>query len=192
MSSNDVFRRQCTDVSTYITDRSQVHKPRSFYSPKTIYISLLLLLGVIKSNPGPANPTAIRFRSLSTCCAVHNGALIDDLIHENRLDVLAVCDSRIQDDALDIMKNNTAPSKFSILHVHRPRATDIGLAKMDAFLCNNNLSAQPMKNKFLPTSQSFELQLACLQLNQILLKVVNIVRRQISMPKFLDESALDD
>ena len=94
--------------------------PRSYYSPKAIYISLLLLLGGFESNPGPANTYAIRFGSLNARSAVHKGAIIDDLIRDNQLDVLAVCEAGIRDDAHDAIKNDIAPSDFSVLHVHQP------------------------------------------------------------------------
>ena len=92
-------------------------------------MSLLSLPGCIESNPGPANTSGIRFGSLNAR-AVDKGASIDDLIRDNRLDVLAVCESWIRDDALDVIKNDIVPSDFSILLVHRPWAAGTGRVKM--------------------------------------------------------------
>jgi hypothetical protein len=194
MTAQEIFHRRFTNVFDirllYITDRSQVYMPRWYYSPNTINISLLLLLGGIESNPGPANPSGIRFGSLNICSAVNKGALIDDLVHDNRLNVLAVCESWIRDDAPDVIKNDIAPSDFSILHVHRPRAAGTGRAKMGGGLAfwYNNMSARPIRNNFSPTS--FEFQLVGLQVKHILVKVANLYRPpSSSKPKFFDEFA---
>ena len=105
--------------------------------------------------------------------------------------MLAVCESWIRDDAPDVIKNDIAPSDFSILHVHRPRVAGTGRAKMGgglAFLYNNNVSARPIRNNFSPTL--FEFQLVGLQVNHILVKVANIYRPpSSSKPKFFDEFA---
>ena len=165
--------------------------PRSSYSPNALYISLLLLLGGIESNPGPTCPSAVCFGSLHGSSAVHKGALIDDMIRDNQLDVLAVCESWIRYDAPEVIKKYIAPSDFSVLHVHRPQVAGTGRSRKGgglAFLYNKNLSARPISTKFSPTS--FELQLVGLQVNQILFKVANIYRPPSSSKStFLDEFA---
>jgi hypothetical protein len=183
---------ECIDIRLlYITNRSHIYMPRSNYSQNTIYISLLLLLGGIEANPGPANSSAVRLGSLNAGSAIHKSALIDDLIRDNRLDVLAVCESWIRDDAPDVIKKDIAPSGFSVLHVHRPPVAGTGRSKKGgglAFVYYNNMSARPISTKFSPTS--FELQLVGLQVNNILVKVANIYRPPSSSKMtFLDEFA---
>ena len=181
---------ECIDLRLlYITDRSQIYMPRSSYSPNALYISLLLLLGGIESNPGPTCPSAVRFGSLNAGSAVHKGALIDDMIRDNQLDVLAVWESWIRYDAPDVIKKDIAPSDFFVLHVHQPQVAGTGRSRKGgglAFLYNDNLSARPITTKFSPTS--FELQLVGQQVTQILVKVTNIYRPPSSSKStFLDE-----
>ena len=68
-------------------------RPRRTRSLLSSLVAFLLL--TVESNPGPS---VVRFGALNAGCAVHKGALIDDLIRDNRLDVLAVCESWIRDD----------------------------------------------------------------------------------------------
>jgi hypothetical protein len=77
---------------------------------------IAFLLITVESNPGPPN---LRFGSLNARSAVHKAALIRDLIHDNKLDILAVCESWIVDDAPDAIKNDIAPCNYSVLRTHR-------------------------------------------------------------------------
>jgi len=139
----------------------------------TSYVAFLLL--TIASNPGPS---AVRFGVLNAGCAVRKGALIEDFIHDNHLDVLAVCESWIREDAPDAIKNDIAPSGYSVLHVHRPRENTVECINKRgsglALIYSNDLSARPLKTKFLSTS--FEFQLIGLQVGKVLVKVANIYR----------------
>jgi hypothetical protein len=76
------------------------------------FIAFLLL--TVESNPGPS---AVRFGAINAGSAVHKGALIDELICDNRLDILAVCESWIKDDDPDVIKTDIAPTNYTILHV---------------------------------------------------------------------------
>ena len=88
-------------------------RPRQARSLLSSFVAFLLL--TVESNPGPP---AVRFGTLNAGNAVHKGALIDDLIRDNRLDVLAVCESWIKEDETDVIKTDIAPSNFSVLHIH--------------------------------------------------------------------------
>ena len=79
----------------------------------TSFIAFLLV--TVESNPGPA---IIRFGSLNARSAVHKAALIEDLINDNQLDILAVCESWIAEDAPDAIKKDIAPLNHSALHTH--------------------------------------------------------------------------
>jgi len=184
MTPRQVFHRRDTNVTTYTfaiyttSDQLQVCMPRSHYSPKAIYISLLLLLGGAESNPRPANTPAIRIGSLNARSAAHKGAIIDDLIRDKRLDVLAVCESWNRNGAHDVIKNDLAPSDISVLHFYRPRAAGSCRSRKGgshALLYNNNLSARLIYTKFSPTS--FDLQLVGLQVKSW--SPTYIVRRQV-------------
>jgi len=93
----------------------------------------------VERNPGPGATTdcfnarsivnqqrsAVRLGSLNAggATATTKAAIIDDLIRDNRLDILAVCESWILDDAPDAIKYDIAPDNYSVLHVHRQRSS---------------------------------------------------------------------
>jgi len=105
--------------------------------------ALLLLMAGVERNPGPRASTncfnsrsivnqqrsAIRLGSLNAGGATTKAAIIDDLIRDNRLDILAVCESWILDDAPDAIKYDVAPDNYSVLHVHRQRSSKKKTAK---------------------------------------------------------------
>lgn len=95
------------------------------------------------------------------------------MIRDNHLDVLAICESWIADDAPDAVKNDIAPTGYSVLHVHRPRTSGVAHGGL-AFIHRNDLHARPLKTKFSPAS--FELQLVGLQVSNILIKIANVYR----------------
>ena len=99
-------------------------RPRPWRSALTSFIAFLLL--TVDPNPGPFD---VRFGSFNANSAVNKGALIDDLIHDYQLDVLAVCESGIRNDVPNAIKYDIAPQNFSVLHVHRPPAADTGLCR---------------------------------------------------------------
>jgi len=72
---------ECTDIQLpYFTDRSHLYTLRSNYSQNTIYISMLLLLGGIEANPGPAiSATSLKLGVFNVHSAVHKAPLIHDV-----------------------------------------------------------------------------------------------------------------
>jgi Reverse transcriptase (RNA-dependent DNA polymerase)/Endonuclease-reverse transcriptase len=157
----------------------------------TSFVAFLLL--TVESNPGPLD---VHFGSLNARSAGHKAALIHDLICDNKLDVLAVCESWIQDDAPDAIKSDIAPSNYSVLHVHRPRSVVSGRSRVGggggggglALIYSNDMSARPLKTEFSP--KSFELQLVSLQVSRVVVKVANIYRPpDSSKMTFLEEFA---
>ena len=66
----------------------------------------------------------IAFLRLNASSATSKCALIAHLIRDNKLDVLAVCESWVPDDAPDAIKHDLAPPNYSVLHVHRPMIND--------------------------------------------------------------------
>jgi len=128
---------------------------------------------------------------LNARSAVQKAALIEDVINDNRLDALAVCESWIRDDAPAAIKNDIAPSNYSVLHVHRSQKSTNDRLKMGgglAFIHRDDTAARPIKVTLTPTT--YELQLVGLQLNKVLVKVANIYRPPSSSKSmFLDEFA---
>ena len=161
-------------------------RPRTRRSTITSFIAFLLL--TVDPNPGPFD---VRFGSWNARSAVNKGALIDDLIRDNQLDVLAVCESGMRIDAPDAIKYDIAPQNYSVLHVQRPPASDTGRCRRGgglSFIFNKRLSARPMKTSFKPVD--FELQLVGLQVGRTLVKVASVYRPPSSSKStFLDEFA---
>ena len=99
----------------------------------------------IEKNPGPG---LTRFGLFNADGANYKGAGISGLIHDNRLDVLAVCKSWIREDAPDAVKLDMVPSNFAVLHSHRPRDRKTGRSKRGggpAFIYLISLSASSLK-----------------------------------------------
>jgi len=80
-----------------------------------------LLFTVESSNPGPAT---VRFGTLNARSAGYRTASIEDLIRDNKLDILTACESWIVDYAPDAIKKDVAPFNYSVLHTRRSRAAD--------------------------------------------------------------------
>ena len=155
-----------------------VYRPRPHRCLLSSFIAFLLL--TVELNPGPL--THVRFGSFNARSAIRKGAAIQDIIQDNGLDVLAVCESWIRDDAPDAIKVDMAPSNYSVLHTHRPRRNGGGLA----LIYCNTMSARFVKSRFVPTA--FELQLVGLQVGNNLVKIANIYRPpSASKSLFLDE-----
>jgi hypothetical protein len=101
---------ECTDIRLLcITDQSQVYMPRLCYSlTHQIYFTALTTRGH-RVQPKPRESVRYLIRSLNACSAIHKGALIDDLIHDDRLNILKVCEeSWIRNDAPDVIKCGAA------------------------------------------------------------------------------------
>lgn len=105
-----------------------VYRPRSRRSAAAVFITLLLLLGGVESNPGPPSATTayksmMSFGLLNARSARHKAALIHDVIADHRLDVLAVTETWIPADAPDAVKLDVAPPGYSVVHRHRGSST---------------------------------------------------------------------
>ena len=86
------------------------YRPRPHRCLLSSFIAFLLL--TIEKNPGPG---LTRFGLFNADGANYKGAGISGLIHDNRLDVLAVCKSWIREDAPDAVKLDMVPSNFAVL-----------------------------------------------------------------------------
>jgi len=89
-------------------------RPRSRRSIVTSFIAFLLL--TVESNPGPA---CIRLGVFNARGANRKGAQLDDLIRDHELDVLALNETWIRDDAPAAVKHDIVPDNFRVLHTHR-------------------------------------------------------------------------
>ena len=73
-------------------------------------------------------------------------ALIADLIHGNKLDVLTVCESWVPDDTPDAIKHDFSLLKYSVLHIHCPMINSRRYRGGGfVFIYSNKLAARPLK-----------------------------------------------
>jgi len=115
----------------------RIYRPKPQRSPAAVLVALLLPGGV-ERNPGPTSvvpPCDVSHRSptsqhtinagvLNVRSARRKAALIHDVIHDNRLDVLCLTETWIPADAPDAIKLDCAPPGYAALHRHRSLSTD--------------------------------------------------------------------
>jgi len=98
------------------------YRPSSRRSPSSCLLALLLLLGGIESNPGPAalrsRPVPLNFGSLNARSAVNKGALVRDVIESHQLDLLALSETWITADDPDSIRLDMAPPNYVTRHFH--------------------------------------------------------------------------
>ena len=78
---------------------------------------LLLILAGVESNPGPQR--SFRLGVLNTGGASWKAAGLSDIITDNRLDAVAICETWIMDTAPDTIKLGLSPPAFTILHIYQ-------------------------------------------------------------------------
>jgi len=128
-------------------------RPRSHRSIVTCFIAFLLL--TVESNPCPAG---IRLGVFNARGVNRKGAQLDDLIRDHKLDVLALNETWIRDDAPAAVKHDIVPYNFRVLHTHR-ETNGRRRAKRGgglALIYSQNLTARFHNCNIKPTS--FELQ----------------------------------
>ena len=79
----------------------RIFQPCRRRSPPAVLVAMILLLGGVETNPGPAASTArsgVAFGLLNARSVVHKAALIHDVIADHQLDVLALTETWITSD----------------------------------------------------------------------------------------------
>ena len=92
---------------------------------KRMFISLLLMMGGIEPNPGPANSKSLSLnvRLINARSIVNKSALIHDVIKDNRLDLLAVTETWVYEDSPPVLKKKRPlPATQSFTPIAAPRA----------------------------------------------------------------------
>ena len=134
-------------------------------------VLLLLLVGGIKSNPGPIQ--SLLLSSLNTNGANSKGVLLVDLINESKLDILCVTETKISEKAPNAIKYDMCPPGYGVLHVHRGHGGPTrggGLAIVYA----SELAVRTRKTSL--RSTSFQLQLVNLKTGPSQTVLANIYR----------------
>jgi hypothetical protein len=120
-SSLHTFALNCLAVRE-TTSFFTPHRRRSF---STVLVALMLLLGGIEQNPGPAAGYSgdIQFSSINIRSAVHRSALVHATIADHKsqkINLLALQETKIFADDTAAIKLDVEPAGYDILHVHRP------------------------------------------------------------------------
>ena len=143
-------------------------RPRGTASRRGVFLALLLLLsGNVAENPGPIchpqvpSSTSINLASLNVRSAVGKSALIHNIIADDNIDVFALSETWIQQDAPSVFLQDPAPEGYRIIHVHRKITADgptrgggLAIISRDSI----PVRTHPLAGSFNPTS--FEIQLA--------------------------------
>ena len=111
-----------------LSTAGRAYTPRTHRSSSAVFVALLLLLGGVESNPGPAaaaaTPSSIAVGMLNARSVVNKAAVIHDVIADNKLAVLALTETWLTSDAPDVIKFDVAPPGFQVLHQPRGSSTD--------------------------------------------------------------------
>jgi Reverse transcriptase (RNA-dependent DNA polymerase)/Endonuclease-reverse transcriptase len=114
-----VFRRSCLAVRGPC---GGFFRPSFRRSRSCVLVALLLLLGGVESNPGPAasytRPASLNIGSLNARSAINKGALVRDIIESNQLDILAINETWITADDPDSIRLDAAPPNYVTRHFH--------------------------------------------------------------------------
>jgi len=124
----------------------RIFQPCRRRSLPAVLVAMILLLGGIETNPGPAASTArsgVAFGLLNARSVVHKAALIHDVIADHQLDVLTLTETWITSDAPDAIKLDVAPPGFQVTHQPRGSSTDKRGGGI-AIIHRDNIVARPL------------------------------------------------
>ena len=117
------------------------------------------MCGDVECNPGPTSPSSnvLRFVCKNICSAIHKAALIQDLMSDHSLDVIALSETRYQRDIPNSILSEVAPDGFSVQHVFRSPTANHPAGGGLSFVHRNNVVIKSVQSGS-PTPTSFELQ----------------------------------
>ena len=106
-------------------------RPRGTGTGRGVFLALLLLLsGNVAQNPGPIchpqvpSSTSINLASLYVRSTVGKSTLIHNIIADDNIDVFALSETWIQQDAPSVILQDPAPEGYRVIHVHRKITAD--------------------------------------------------------------------
>lgn len=102
-----------------------VYRPSSSFSSSAVLVAVLLLLGGVEPNPGPAG---LRLGLVNARSAVTKAALIHDIISHHHLDILAVTETWMRADLPPAIVDDIAPPDYAVIHRYRPCGQGGGVA----------------------------------------------------------------
>jgi len=121
----------CTDRRLLYAGQQRVYRPSSVRRHQPVITALLLLLGGVEQNPGPATVIAsdgLRLGVLNARSAVHKAALIHHIIDSHRLDLLVLNEAWMSDHQPAAVTLDVAPPGYSVVHQFRSIGSGGGVA----------------------------------------------------------------
>ena len=145
--------------------------------PVCLLLLLLLTSGDIEVNPGPTENVVV-FGCYNVRSAVNKAASLHDIINDHGLNILALSETWITDDAPPAIAQDIAPNGFGVIHTHRRRSAAGHVRGGGLALIFNNkfFTAQPVKLKSPMIISTFEHQLIKITSGRKSFLVVNIYR----------------
>ena len=84
---------------------------------RSVFLMMLLLIAGVEPNPGPSAP--LWMGVLNGRFIANKGALVQDVIIQNKLDILVITETSNPSDAPDAIKFRCTPDGYRVHHVHR-------------------------------------------------------------------------
>ena len=154
-----------------------------------ILVTIILMCGDVECNPGPTSPSfnVLRFGCINICSAIHKTALIQDLMSDHSLNVIALSETTYQSDTPNSILSEVAPDGFSVQHVFRSPTANHPAGGGLAFVHRNNVVIKSVQSGF-PTPTSIELQVLRVTSCNPCVTIVNAYRPpERSIATFYDE-----
>ena len=120
--------------------------------PVCLLLLLLLTSGDIEVNPGPTENVVV-FGCYNVRSAVNKAASLHDIINDHGLNILALSETWITDDAPPAIAQDIAPNGFGVIHAHRRRSAG-GHARGEAITRGAVASLSYSARNYSPPSQS--------------------------------------
>ena len=157
-----------------------VYLPRTRCSYSAVFTALLLLLGGIEPNPGPATNQFLSIGCLNVRSIINKSAQLHSLVESNRLDVIAISETWTSSDDPPALLGNVAPDGFQVHHTSRSTSSPGRRGGGLAVLYRDNIT---LKVVHLNTSvTTFELQCVVLRFDRTACLLLNTYRPPHSAP----------
>jgi len=153
------------------------YKPRTRRSLLSCFVALLLLSGDIEPNPGPQfTDNYITLGSLNIRSATSKAALIQNLIYDHNIDIIALQETWFKPDTHPAINQDVAPPGFAVNHVYRQFAAG-GPTRGGglAVIYRDHVKVRPIDLHFQPAT--FELQSLLISSSTPPVLLVNIYQR---------------
>ena len=145
--------------------------------PVCTILLLILISGDIEINPGPTGTNNFEFGCFNVRSAVRKAASLHDIIHDHKLNILALSETWIPGDAPPAIAQDMAPDGFGVLHTHRTNTGGRSRGGGLALIYDKRMfTAQPVKPKPVAHFLTFEFQLVKISSGRKSFLIANLYR----------------